>query len=144
VRIWLILFVLCALMEAYGQRVEVPVQSYTSTGPAIELASIRAMVADPTWARIAKAKVILQKRERDSFRDTAWLETDQEGNFDFGKRSPGIYRLSVSARGFCEATILIKVSAKGQPGIKIALPIGVSDTPSGYCDKKLVIEQMKK
>jgi hypothetical protein len=117
------------------------VHSYTSARPAVELGSIRGYVADAGWARIPKAKIVLQKKKRGAFLDVGSAESDQSGAFDFGKRSPGTYRLVVDAHGFCGVVIPIKLSGEGWPGLKMALPVGVTDTPSGYCDKELKIER---
>jgi hypothetical protein len=144
VRTWLILFALCAVARSHGQRVEVPIQARTTVRPTIELSHIRGYLADPTWARIPKARIVLQKKKGVVLGDVQSIGSNQLGEFDFGKKPPGSYRLIVRTRGFCEITIPIKLSGNGWPGLRIALPLGATDTPSGYCDEQLKIERLGK
>ncbi len=141
-RIWPILFVLCGL--AYGQRVEVPVQSQTSIRWNVEITRIRGYLADPTGARIPDAVVTLQEKKAGAFVGVQSVASSPSGEFDFGKKSLGIYQLVASAEGFCRITLPIRVSEKGWPGLRITLPVGVTDTPSGYCDEKLKIERLER
>jgi hypothetical protein len=138
---WLIFLVLCAMRGAHGQRVEVPLQP-RPTLATVELSHIRGYLADSIWARIPMAKIILHKKKADAFFDVRSAESNERGEFDLGEASSGLYRLIVSARGFCEVTIPIRVSGKGWPGLRMALPVGVSDAPSGYCEKNLKIERL--
>ena len=141
-RTWPIVFVLCAATLTHGQRVEVPVRPQASIRPTVEISRIRGYLADPTWARIPNAVITLQKKKTGAFVDVQSVESGPAGEFDFGKKSPGIYQLIASVRGFCRITLPIRVSGKGWPGLRIALPVGVTDTSSGYCDDRLKIERL--
>jgi hypothetical protein len=143
VRTWPILFVLCAAALAHGQRVEVPVQPQISIRPTVAISHIRGYLADPIWARIPNAVITLQKKKAGVFVDVQSVESSPTGEFDFGKKSPGIYQLVTNVRGFCRITLPIRISEKGWPGLRIALPVSVTDTPSGYCDDRLKIERLE-
>lgn len=142
-RTWPILFVLCATALTHGQRVEVPVRPQTSIRPIVAISHIRGYLADPILARIPNAAITLQKKKSGVFVDVQSVESGPTGEFDFGKRSPGIYQLVASARGFCRISLPLRVSENGWPGLRIALPVSVSDTPSGYCDDRLKIERLE-
>jgi hypothetical protein len=143
VKSWLIFLVLCPMTGAHGQRVEVPVQP-RPTLTTVELSHIRGYVADPIWARIPNAAITLQKKKAGVFVDVQSIESSSNGEFDFGKKSSGIYQLVASVRGFCQITLPIRVSEKGWPGLRIALPASASDTPSGYCEDRLKIERIER
>jgi hypothetical protein len=138
-----ILFVL-GLMRTQAQVVEVPPRADPPARPAVGLSKIRGYVADPTWARIPKAKLILQRKQGSVFQDVESLESDhQAGQFDFGKVSPGIYRLLIRAPGFCEPSVPVKLSAKGWSGLRIAVPVAISDDLSGHCEKELKLQRLE-
>lgn len=142
-RTWPIVFVLSAATLTHGQRVEVPVQPQTSTRPTVEISHIRGYLADPTWARIPNAVITLQRRKAGVFVDVQSVKSGPAGEFDFGKEPPGVYQLVASVRGFCRITLPIRVSEKGWPALRIAVPVGVTDTPLGYCDDRLKIERLE-
>jgi hypothetical protein len=143
VKTWPIFLVLCAVTLTHGQRVEVPVQPQTSIRPTVEIPHIRGYLADPTWARIPNAVITLQKKKAGAFIDVQSIDTGPGGEFDFGKKRPGIYQLVATIRGFCPITLPIRISEKGWPGLRIALPVSGSDTPSGYCEDRLKIERLE-
>ena len=142
-RTWPIFFVLCAAALTHGQRVEVPVQPQTSIRATVAISHIRGYLADPTWARIPNAVITLQKKEASVFVDVQSVDSSPTGQFDFGKKSPGIYQLVTNVRGFCRITLPIRLSEEGWSGLRIALPVSVTDTPSGYCDDRLKIERLE-
>ncbi len=141
-RTWAILFVLYAAAVAHGQRIEVPAQPQTSISPAVEVSHIRGYVADPVAARIPNAVITLQKKKAGVFVHVQSIESSPTGEFDFGKKFVGIYQLVASARGFCQIAFAIKVSERGWQGLRIALPIAVTDTSSGG-GHGFKIEQLK-
>jgi hypothetical protein len=90
------------------------------------------------------AVITLKKKKAGAFVNVQSVESSPAGEFDLGEKSPGIYQLVASVRGFCRITLPIRVSEKGWPGLRIGLPVGVTDTPSGYCDEKLKIERLER
>src|SRR5208283_6248211 len=103
---------------------------------------IRGCLADPIAARIPNAVITLQKKKAGVFVDVQSIESSPTGEFDFGKKSLGIYQFVASARGFCQIAFPIRVLETGWQGLRIALPIAVTDTSSGGCHG-LKIERSK-
>jgi len=120
----------------------VPVQHQTPITPAVEVSHIRGCLADPIAARIPNAVITLQKKKAGVFVDVQSIESSPTGEFDFGKKSLGIYQFVASARGFCQIAFPIRVLETGWQGLRIALPIAVTDTSSGGCHG-LKIERSK-
>jgi hypothetical protein len=137
-----VLFLCFAPLGTYAQRVEVPLDNPNATTATVELVAIRGIIADPTLAAMPSATLVLQKRKRAGFRDVQSVKSDQMGRFDFGENSPGIYRLIASAPGFCRIGIPVEISRTGWAGLKIVLPVGATDTPSGYCPGKAKVEKL--
>ena len=142
-RTWSILFVLCAVTLTHTQRVEVPVQPQTSIRPTVEVSHIRGYLADPIEGKIIPHAVIaLQEKKAGVFVDVQSIESNQRGEFDFGKESSGIYQLVASARGFCLIAFPIRVSKKGWPGLRVALPIRATGPSWGSC-RGLKVERLE-
>jgi Carboxypeptidase regulatory-like domain len=108
----------------------------------VELKSLRGVITDRTGAVVGNTQVVLQQQSRDGNLDVASLQTNSNGDFDFGEHTPGNYRILVVAKGFCHAAINISVSPQGWEGMKVALPVGNYD-PSGNCLGQLLIEAAK-
>ena len=108
----------------------------------VEVKSMRGVITDRTGAVVGNAQVVLQQQFRDGILDVASLQTNSNGDFNFGEHPPGNYRILVVAKGFCHAAINIRVSTQGWEGMKVALPVGNYD-PSGNCLGQLLIEAAK-
>ena len=137
-----VLFLCFAALSLHAQRVEVPIENQGATTAMVWLVTVRGIVADPTSAVMPNAALVLQKRKRDGFRDVQSIKSDQTGRFDFGENSPGIYRLIASAPGFCRIYIPVEISRKGWASLKIVIPVGTTDTPTGYCPSKAKLEKL--
>ena len=140
-----ILLLACVIPTSmHGQRVEVPVLQQNATTSLVELARIRGVIVDAYLARIPNSNLLLQRKERNEFRDVKSVKSDKIGGFEFEEALPGTYRLIASAPGFCEVTIPIRLSKSGWSGLKLTLPVGATDTPLGYCPSEARIEQLEK
>ena len=126
-RTWPVLFMLFAVTVAHGQRSEVPEQ------PQPSVSHIRGYLANPIAARIPNAVITLQKQKAGVFVDVQSIESSSTGEFDFGKKSLGVYQLVARARGFCQIAFPITVSESGWLGLRIALPIAFTGPSSGGC-----------
>jgi hypothetical protein len=103
----------------------------------IELRELRGTVVDPSAAVIRRARVILQRRDGEQFRDVGSTETDSRGEFDLREQRRGIYRVIVVVPGFCRISTLTSLSNTGSVGMEIRMPIA-SNVP-GDCTKELRI-----
>jgi hypothetical protein len=108
----------------------------------VELKSLRGVITDRTGAVVGNAQVVLRQQSRNGILDVASLQTNSNGDFNFGEHPPGNYRILVVAKGFCHAAISISVSPQGWEEMKVALPVGNYD-PSGNCLGQLLIEAAK-
>jgi hypothetical protein len=86
------------------------------------------VVVDENLALVPKVKVILQTSDGKDFRDIGATETDPNGRFGFEAQPFGNYRFVFAARGFSPSTILIRYSKAGFKGIRLTLPVAVSDS----------------
>ncbi len=77
-------------------------------------------VLDPSSAVIAHASVVLQPSNNAPSLAT---ETDSSGAFHFEKLPTGSYKLTISAPGFTDATLPIKISAKRLAPLRIPLAL---------------------
>jgi hypothetical protein len=105
----------------------------------VELKSVRGVITDRTGAVVGNAQVILQLQSKDGILDVVSLQTNPNGDFNFGEHPPGNYRILVEAKGFCRAAVSVSVSTQGWEGMKVALPVGNYDS-SGNCLGQLLIE----
>jgi hypothetical protein len=99
VKTWLVFFMLFAVTVAHGQRSEVPEQPQPSIRPAVGVSHIRGYLANPIAARIPNAVITLQKKKAGVLVDVQSIESSSTGEFDFGKKSLGVYQLVARARG---------------------------------------------
>lgn len=80
--------------------------------------SLRGVVADGQGARIASAAVAVRLRASSLERT---LRVDDQGNFRIDDLKPGVYRVSVSARGFAEAVADVAIQMSSVRDITVTM-----------------------
>src|SRR6185437_5893788 len=89
----------------------------------IEIGTIKGTVADPSHARVAKARIVLEN----PLTGSSWTEiADDQGHFDFENVPYGSYLLRIDAQGFHNFAQELAIRSNVPQEVEIQLQVTVS------------------